>query len=164
MNATSLCPSVQSTAGVIVAIGWDAANPVGTWTFLLLWAMRQSAKLNLFLGVPNLGEEFLPEHLKYLRGFFNRRSMNLLFPFSVTGGTLLAVRMIADARLAAAGSFDAVAATLLAALTVLAVLEHWFLVLPLPIAALWGWGMRARGRAAGETLPPEGAARVPSVT
>jgi putative photosynthetic complex assembly protein 2 len=155
---------IIATAAVIVAIGWGAANPVGAWTFLLLWGMRQSAKLNLFLGVPNLGEEFLPEHLKYLRSFFNRRSMNLLFPLSVTAGTLLAVRLIADARLAEAGSFEAIAATLLAALTVLAVLEHWFLVLPLPIAALWGWGMRARGRGAGNTLPPGGAARVPSVT
>jgi putative photosynthetic complex assembly protein 2 len=90
--------------------------------------------------------------------------MNLLFPLSVTAGTLLAVRLIADARLADAGSFDAIAATLLAALTVLAVLEHWFLVLPLPIAALWGWGMRARDRGVADTLPPGGAARVPSVT
>jgi len=155
---------IIAAAALVVAVGWNAPNPVGAWTFLLLWGMRQSAKLNLFLGVPNLGEEFLPEHLKYLRSFFNRRPMNLLFPLSVTGGTLLAVRLIADARLAEAGTFDAIAATLLAALTVLAVLEHWFLVLPLPIAALWGWGMRARGLAAESTLPPGGAARVPSVT
>jgi putative photosynthetic complex assembly protein 2 len=155
---------IIATAAVIVAIGWQAANPVGAWTFLLLWVMRQSAKLNLFLGVPNLGEEFLPEHLKYLRSFFTRRPMNLLFPVSVTAGTLLAVRLIADARVADAGSFEAVAATLLAALTVLAVLEHWFLVLPLPVAALWGWGTRARARVVGDVLPPGGAARMPSVT
>jgi putative photosynthetic complex assembly protein 2 len=149
-------------AGAVVAISWGAANPLGAWTFLLLWAMRQSAKLNLFLGVPNLGEEFLPEHLKYLRSFFNRRPMNLLFPVSVTLGTLLAAALIGDARAAAPGSFEAVAATLLAALTVLAVLEHWFLVLPLPVAALWGWGMRSRADPAPGTPPPPGAARVPT--
>ena len=32
--------------------------------------MRQSAKLNLFLGVRNLGVEFLPQHLRYLQSFF----------------------------------------------------------------------------------------------
>ncbi len=32
----------------------------------MLWAMRQSAKLNLFLGVRNLSDELLPPHLRYL--------------------------------------------------------------------------------------------------
>lgn len=150
-------------AAAVVALAWDAPNPVGAWTFLLLWVMRQSAKLNLFLGVPNLGEEFLPGHLKYLRSFFNRRPMNLLFPISVSLGTLLAATLIGDARAAAPGSFDAIAATLLAALTVLAVIEHWFLVLPLPVAALWGWGMRSRANLdPGAPPPPPGAARVPT--
>ena len=31
----------------------------------------------------------------------------------------------------------------------LAILEHWFLVLPLPAAALWRWSLRLRDR------PPE---------
>ncbi len=155
---------IVAIAAVVVAIGWNAANAVGAWTFLLLWAMRQSAKLNLFLGVPNLGEEYLPPHLKYLRSFFNRRPMNLLFPLSVTAGTLLAVQLVSAARVADSGSFDGIAATLLAALTVLAVLEHWFLVLPLPVAALWAWGMRARSRDRPDVEPPAGAARVPTAT
>ena len=48
------------------ALTRDGANQVGLWTFVILWAMRQSAKLNVFLGVRNLSEEFLPEHLRYL--------------------------------------------------------------------------------------------------
>jgi putative photosynthetic complex assembly protein 2 len=43
---------------VIVAITWNAPNQVGTGTFVVLWVMRTSAKLNLFLGVRNLSEEF----------------------------------------------------------------------------------------------------------
>ena len=35
---------------LIVAITWDAPNQVGTRTFLVLWVMRTSAKLNLFFG------------------------------------------------------------------------------------------------------------------
>ena len=34
--------------------------------------MRQSAKLNVFLGVRNLSEEFLPQHLHYLQSYFTR--------------------------------------------------------------------------------------------
>jgi putative photosynthetic complex assembly protein 2 len=56
----------------------DGANQVGWWTFLSLWVMRQSAKLNVFLGVRNLGENFLPEHLAYLKSYFQRRPMNVL--------------------------------------------------------------------------------------
>ena len=42
------------------------------------------AKLNLFLGVPNLSVEFLPPHLGYLASYFSNKPMNLLFPASVT--------------------------------------------------------------------------------
>jgi putative photosynthetic complex assembly protein 2 len=148
---------IVAAAAVIVVLGWRGANSVGASTFLLLWAMRQSAKLNLFLGVPNLGDEYLPEHLKYLRSFFRRRPMNLLFPLSVTLGTLFAATVIGDARAAANGSFEAVGACLIATLAVLAVLEHWFLVLPLPVSALWSWGMRSRSR-----LVPPPASSAPS--
>ena len=97
--------AIIASAVVIVAITWDAPNQVGTWTFLLLWAMRQSAKLNFFLGVLNLSEEFLPKHLAYLRSFLARKPMNLLLPISVTAGTvLLTVLLGAPARCAAAGS------------------------------------------------------------
>src|SRR5512139_1326052 len=39
---------------VLACVG-DGANRTGLWTYLVLWAMRQSAKLNVFLGVRNLG-------------------------------------------------------------------------------------------------------------
>ena len=59
--------AIVATALAVVAVTWGGANQVGTWTFLLLWAMRLSAKLNVFLGVPNLTEQFLPEHLRLSR-------------------------------------------------------------------------------------------------
>jgi 5-aminolevulinate synthase len=67
----------------------DAANPVALWTYLILWGMRLSAKLNLFLGAPNVAEEFLPDRMYYLTTYFSKRPMNGLFPVSVTAGTLL---------------------------------------------------------------------------
>ena len=70
------------------------AEPIGLYTYLILWSMRLSAKLNLFLGVPNLGEKFLPAHLQYLKGFFRKRSMNILFPLSVTPSTIVVVLLV----------------------------------------------------------------------
>ena len=61
------------------------------WTFIVLWWMHQSARLNVFLGVSNLNAEFLPEHLAHIRSFFRSAPMNLLFPFSVTLSTICAV-------------------------------------------------------------------------
>ena len=58
--------SIIGCACAVFAATWDGANQVGTWTFVVLWSMRVSAKLNLFLGVRNLSEEFLPPHLAYL--------------------------------------------------------------------------------------------------
>ena len=60
-------------AAAIAGATWRAPNRVALWTYLVLWSMRLSAKLNLFLGVPNLGEKFLPAHLQYLKGFFRKR-------------------------------------------------------------------------------------------
>ena len=126
----------------IVAITWQAPNQVGTWTFMVLWSMRTSAKLNLFLGVRNLSEEFLPPHLAYLPSFFRRRNMNLLFPVSVTAATAAAAMMVATAI--DAPPTAAIGLMLVTAMLALAILEHWLLVLPLPATALWRWAMRQR--------------------
>jgi putative photosynthetic complex assembly protein 2 len=50
-------------AAAVVWLTWGAPNQIGMWTFMVLWWMHQSAKLNVFFGVRNLNEEFLPEHL-----------------------------------------------------------------------------------------------------
>jgi putative photosynthetic complex assembly protein 2 len=130
---------------ILLALLWDAPNQMALWTYGLLWLMRQSAKLNIFLGARNLGESMLPPHLAHLASYFRRRPMNWLFPFSVTGGTVITVLL----ALTAASSPDpymVTAATLLAALMALAVLEHWFLMLPLPLDGLWTWGRPASSR------------------
>lgn len=143
--------AIAATAAAIVALTWGGANQVGTWTFLLLWVMRISAKLNVFLGVLNLGEEFLPAHLRYLLSFMARRPMNLLMPFSLAGGTIGAF-MLAQAAYGASSPASAAGLAMLATMTALAVVEHWCLVLPLPFARLWGWSLKFKsGRKARET-------------
>lgn len=122
----------------------DGENQVGFYTFLILWAMRQSAKLNVFLGVRNLNEDFLPQHLKYLQTYFTRRPMNALLPVSIVLSTLVAIPLWQAVFASATGGFDQIGMALLAMLLSLAIIEHFFLVLPLPFEALWKWGLRSR--------------------
>lgn len=145
-SGTSIHHELAIAAGMIVVL-WlagDGANSTATWTYLVLWWMHLSGKLNVYLGVPNLAEEFIPEHLAYLRSYMRRRPMNLLFPVSVTVSTVITVMLVERALAAPVGSFEAVQAWLIATLMVLAVLEHWFLVLPLPAMALWSWSLTSR--------------------
>jgi len=137
--------AIIATAAVIVALTWGAPNQVGLWTFLLLWGMRQSAKLNFFLGVLNLGEQFIPAHLAYLKSFLRQRPMNFLMPFSITGGTVVATILVGRATEPGIDATRAAGLTFLITMLALAVLEHWVLVLPLPFEKLWSWVLRLRG-------------------
>lgn len=125
----------------LVALTWEQPNQIGLWTFLILWWMHSSAKLNLYFGAPNLSEELLPEHLRYLITYMRRRPMNLFFPVSVTASTVVTV-LLAQKALAATAPFELVGYTILTTLMVLAVAEHWFLVAPLHANALWSWGVK----------------------
>ncbi len=136
--------AILAGAGAVFALTWGQPNQIGTWTFVVLWWMHQSAKLNVLFGVPNLSEQFLPPHLGFLRSFLTRRPMNRLFPVSVTVSTVVAVLLVQRATAAGASEFQAVGETFVASLLVLAVLEHWFLVVPLPVDALWNWSLRSR--------------------
>lgn len=129
---------------LVIAITWNAPNQVGTWTFMVLWAMRTSAKLNLFLGVRNLSEEFLPSHLVYLESFFRRKRMNMLFPFSVGVSTLLLVWLLIQVFDPMALAGVVVGMMLVATMLAMAILEHFLLVLPLPSTALWRWALKNR--------------------
>jgi putative photosynthetic complex assembly protein 2 len=128
---------------VIAAVSLHGANQVGLWTYLVLWLMRMSSKLNVLLGVRNLSEEFIPEHLAYIRSFLRQRPMNLLFPFSVTISTVAAVLLLQHAMAPGIGAFAATGLLFVAILMILAIIEHWFLVVPLPAAALWHWSLAA---------------------
>lgn len=124
-------------AALLLAITHGHANQLGFWTYVTLWWMHESAKLNVFFGVPNLGEEMLPAHLRYLASYMTRRPMNMFFPVSVTISTLVTM-VFAQRAFYATSHFDAAGYTMLGTLMALAVAEHWFLVAPLNANALWG--------------------------
>lgn len=144
--------AIVVAAAAVAALTWPGANHVGLWTFLILWVMRLSAKLNLFFGVRNLSEEFLPAHMEYLKGYFTRKAINPLFPIAITASTM-AGWALGRAAFVATSAFDAVGYTLLATLMALAVLEHWMMVLPWSPTAMWRWAMRS-GSAVGISRLP----------
>jgi putative photosynthetic complex assembly protein 2 len=135
--------AVVVVAAAIIALTWGNPNQVASWTFVVLWLMRWSAKLNLFLGVVNYNQEWFPEHLRYLGSYTRRRNMNLLFPLSVGVGTVVATALITHG-LHGADEFERSSHALVGALLALAVLEHWFLMLPLRDSALWQWALREK--------------------
>jgi putative photosynthetic complex assembly protein 2 len=139
--------AILVVAAVIAFISWGNDNQWGLWSYLLLWVMHLSARLNVFLGVRNVSEEFVPAHMEVLKSFLTRKPMNLLFPVSVTGGTIGAVLLFQGA-LAATNPGEAAGLTLLAALAGLAVVEHWLLMLPLPVEKLFRWSLPRREDAA----------------
>jgi putative photosynthetic complex assembly protein 2 len=116
---------VLTATVALLSIGWP--NTIGLATLLVLWVLRSSAKLNLFLGVRNLGEGFLPDHLAHLLDHFHHRRMNALL-----------VAWLGSQAAAATLPVEAVGYTMVATLAALGVLEHLLMVVPLPPEMLWG--------------------------
>jgi putative photosynthetic complex assembly protein 2 len=116
----------------------DAANTFGLWTFAVLFFARISAKLNLFFGVPRINTHFLPKPLSHLASHFRMAPMNWVFPISITALSFASACWM-ERAIAAPTEAAFIGHILLAALTLLALLEHWFMVLPLPDAKLWAW-------------------------
>lgn len=109
--------------------------------------------MNLFFGVPNLNEDWLPEHIRFLTSYLSKRPINLFFPISVSAATIVMVLLVEIALEFPPESFGAVALMLTATLLALAILEHWLLVLPLADAALWRWALSSERPSPMKTRP-----------
>lgn len=135
--------ALVTCGAAILVLTWSGANQIGMWTFAALWVLRQSAKINLFLGVPVTNDELMPDAVRFLRSYFARKSVSVFYPVSVTVATGVLVIMIQRIVEVAATPFDVVGLTLVSTLFALGVAEHWFMLLPMPAMKLWGWGMRS---------------------
>jgi putative photosynthetic complex assembly protein 2 len=133
---------------VVVALTWNAPNQVALRTFAALWGLRQSAKINLFLGVPVTNDELMPDAVRFLKTYFIRKPVGAFFPVSVTLATAALVIMVERIVEVAVTPFEVASLTLVSTLFALGIVEHWFMLLPLPAITLWGWGMRS-------PFPPE---------
>jgi putative photosynthetic complex assembly protein 2 len=118
---------------------WSLDNQMALWTYVMLWLMHLSARLNVFLGVRNVSAEFVPEHMAVLRSFLRKRTMNPLFPVSCIALTALIIWLAFNS-----GS-QSLPYTIAATLAVIGLIEHILLMLPLPVEKLWHWS-QARKR------------------
>lgn len=135
--------ALAMTAALLLSLGAVTANLTGAYTFALLLIFRLSSKLNIYWGVPNMSDELLPAHLTYLKSYFGPKRFTpmLLISFAVIvslGG------YFAFAATSAAQANEAVQASLLCCLCLLAALEHLFLAIPFRDSALWGWALDER--------------------
>lgn len=130
--------ALLACGGAVVLIG----NPMGLAAFAALWVLRQSAKINLFLGVPVTNDALLPPPVKFLASYFRRAPVGGFFPLSVTLATAALVIMVQRLVEVAVTPFEVTGRLLVVSLFALGVVEHWFMLLPLPAVTLWGWGMR----------------------
>lgn len=127
--------------GLVLASG-GAPNQMAMATYLILFLARISAKLNLFYGVPRINTEFVPARLRHLKTYFRKGPTTWAFPVAITMLTAIVV-VCAERLWTAQSDVTVVGFALLSALSALALLEHWLMVVPLPDAKLWRWMLPA---------------------
>ena len=130
---------VLTTALIGLAyLTFNALNSFGFLTFAVLYFARISAKLNLYLGVPKIQIDFLPDALRHVPSHFRVRPMTWFFPISITALSF-AIACWLERLYAVDLPGEITGFTLLTALSVLALFEHWMMVLPIPDERLWRW-------------------------
>lgn len=120
---------------LVMTLLWTADNPSGLYSFLVLWLMRWSAKLNLFFGVPNFNTDWFPQRLAYAHSYIRRARITAFFPVSVLCASVVAMQMLSAAL--AKPPNEALSVLLPAVLLLLAILEHLFMALPIADSKLW---------------------------
>lgn len=128
---------------LILAVTWNQPNQTAAFAYGVLFVMRISAKLNLFFGVPNFSDDFMPARLAHLSSYFRRAPFTAAFPISLAIGAALCFACARAALAAEPGGAAQIGATLGFALAALALLEHLFMVAPVRDTLLWRWALAA---------------------
>lgn len=126
--------------GVLLALQQGQPNHVALCTYALLWCMRLSAKLNLFFGVPQVGEQYLPVHLRYIGSYFKSGRISPFFFFTMALSAVVWTWMVWELKTGAVTI--STGWVLLSSLLGLAIIEHVLMVIALPLQRLWGWAMK----------------------
>ncbi len=136
---------------VLATIGQP--NPIAAWTYGMLLFARVLAKLNLFNGVPGINTDAVPTPLSHITSYFRTSDPSWVFPLSVTVLSLFTAFWV-ERLVHAATDASAVMFAFLSALTALALLEHWMMLIPLADTKLWRWMMPDRPTAVTVTNEP----------
>ncbi|TYC61776.1 DUF3623 family protein [Rhodobacterales bacterium] len=118
----------------------ESDNLFGLATFGLLWGMRISSKVLIFLGARHSISGLMPPAILHLRSYFNTGRTTPLFPLFLAVATGLFAVLVAGA-LRAHEAYSLVGHILLAGFMALAIIEHIILVLPVSDTALWRWAV-----------------------
>ena len=103
-------------------------------TFVLIWGVHQSAKLNLFFGVVNAGAEIFPPYLSHVVRYFGPERNSAFLPITIVAYGVLVVWMLVPWRRSCEG--ERMRRMVIAALAGLAAVEHGLLATRIPIM-LW---------------------------
>jgi putative photosynthetic complex assembly protein 2 len=137
--------ALAMTAALLLSLSAVTTNPTGAYTFALLLIFRLSSKLNIYWGVPNMSDELLPLHLAYLKSYFGPKRLQPMLVLSTSAIVGLGA-YFANAAFNANQPNEAVQASLLCCLCMLAALEHLFLAIPFRDSALWNWALEAKNK------------------
>ncbi len=148
--------ALLATFIVVALLTWGGENLYGLGAFAILWLMRITAKLNLFLGVPHFSTDVLPMRLAYLASYFRKRQVRAFFLTTLLLSSSVAAYLIwLTVVTPDLGTADLVAMIMLISLLLLAILEHLFMAVPFADIALWRWALiDERDRAAGRPASP----------
>lgn len=139
--------ALAATAVAMIALLAGSGNKTGLYTFLILWVMRISTKLNIYLGARHAVSDMLPARLSYLKSYFRTDRTSRWFWVSLAAVTAI-FTVLTHLAVSAPHNHDAVKWSLIASFAGLALIEHLFLVLPIRDSALWAWAMERRTRTA----------------
>jgi len=120
---------------VLVLLLHSALNTVGLYTYMVLWLMRWSAKLNLFFGVPNFNTSWIPERLAYISSYIKTGTITPFFFISM----LFASTVVCQLLLGSSDVSVEHSLTFLipAVLLILAIVEHLFMLVPFQELKMW---------------------------
>lgn len=130
--------ALVAVMSVLIVVQHGADNQIASATFALLLGARTLAKINLFLGVPRINLQFIPRPIAHLKSHFRLSPATVFLPVSI-GILTLTVGILGLQAVRAALPETTLAYTVMTSLAALALLEHLFMVLPLPDAKLWAW-------------------------
>jgi putative photosynthetic complex assembly protein 2 len=103
----------------------------------------------LFFGVPQVGEQYLPVHLRYIGSYFKSGRISPFFFFTMALSVVVWSWMVWELQTGAV--MISAAWVLLSSLLGLAIIEHLLMVFALPLQRLWGWAMKRSPYAATRT-------------
>lgn len=132
-------------AMMVIALGllilsWGSQNTVAVTTFWVLWLMRVSTEVNVFFGVSQLPEHWLPLKLQYLMSYRHKSYVSIVLPCSLVVTALASVVSIVF-TLNTTSEAQFIGHVLISTLLVLGFLEHLALAIPFPVDRIWSWGL-----------------------